>query len=119
MNPNTSEARRNNAWSRDRYGIPYAQLCALVALVVGYRMFDGRPIVSVALENVLQNVEDIQEVYMAPLERLGLVKAVGKFGRWGNQVGYVPTRLALQKFPEVLDLASTAAVDADAARGAA
>lgn len=89
---NDSKSRRENAWARDRYGLTCGQFLALVALSVDDRRAHGA---------------------LAALERVGLARCVGKFGKTGNQPGYTPTFLALSKFPELPSLAKCG-VDEDA-----
>jgi hypothetical protein len=94
MNPVTF-----SLWSRHEYGIPRGVFFALVATIVEYRR-SGLPLPECHVSRFVQEIEGIGiNLSFKVLERKGLVRRVGMYGATGNQPLWVPTMLALQKFP--------------------
>lgn len=91
------------------FNLRYGELCTIVALVTGYRLW-GLPLLAREVDAVVQNCEGRSGNYLSALRKKGFAVSPGKTGASKNVPTWIPTAKALALIPEIPDGPSIAKV---------
>lgn len=94
------EERKLNDWAHEHFRMTHRDFQTLVALISGYRKHE-LPIPRVMLDDMLvAGGRNGVSKSLNALERMGLAWRAHKYGKSGNRQTWVPSALALKRFPE-------------------